>query len=125
MLNDPARLEGRSVSGYVLEELVGYGGMGAVYRARPSDGGSAVALKLLLRPSACSERFVDEARRLRDEARATQRLHHPNVVEIYDAGEDEELGPFVVYEYLPGDTLRDETNRGPLRVPSIRAVPWP
>src|SRR6476646_10290637 len=83
---------------YKLEELLGRGGMSEVYRAEDLELGRRVALKLLA-PDADTARFEREAR-------AVASLGHPNVMQLYDYGEDEGR-PYMVLEYVPGGTLED------------------
>jgi tetratricopeptide (TPR) repeat protein len=99
---EPQRLARGAVLGrYVIEELVGAGGMGVVYRARDPDLGRAVAIKQLGR---VRSDWQWRARLLR-EAQAMARLAHPNVVTVYDVGLAED-GLFVAMEYVEGATLR-------------------
>jgi hypothetical protein len=99
---EPARLARGAVLGrYVIEELIGAGGMGVVYRARDPDLGRAVAIKQLGR---VRSDWQWRARLLR-EAQAMARLAHPNVVTIHDVGLAED-GLFVAMEYVEGVTLR-------------------
>jgi tetratricopeptide (TPR) repeat protein len=99
---EPARLARGAVLGrYVIEELVGAGGMGVVYRARDPDLGRAVAIKQLGR---VRSDWQWRARLLR-EAQAMARLAHPNVVTVYDVGLAED-GLFVAMEFVEGATLR-------------------
>ncbi|TMQ06831.1 MAG: serine/threonine protein kinase [Deltaproteobacteria bacterium] len=86
---------------YVIEELIGAGGMGVVYRARDPDLGRPVAIKLLGR---VRSDWQWRARLLR-EAQAMARLAHPNVVTVYDVGLAHD-GLFVAMEYVEGVTLR-------------------
>src|SRR3954466_13603922 len=83
---------------YKLEELLGRGGMSEVYGAEDLELGRRVALKLLA-PDAESARFEREAR-------AVAALAHPNVMQLYDYGEDNGR-PYMVLEYVPGGTLED------------------
>jgi Tol biopolymer transport system component len=101
---------------YEIVELLGTGGMGEVYRARDPRLGRAVALKVLA-PHVASD--PDRVRRFQQEARATGILNHPNIVAVYDVGADE-TAPFVVYELLDGESLRDRLRRG--RLPESEAV---
>ncbi|HXG65867.1 MAG TPA: protein kinase, partial [Blastocatellia bacterium] len=92
-------------SKYELIELLGEGGMGAVYRARRVHIGDEVAVKVLHhkygREGATLERF-------RREARAAAALRHPNIVAIYDYGEARGDSPaFIVMELVSGRSLRD------------------
>ncbi|HMG57168.1 MAG TPA: serine/threonine-protein kinase, partial [Kofleriaceae bacterium] len=99
---EPPRLARGAVLGrYVIEELIGAGGMGVVYRARDPDLGRAVAIKQLGR---VRSDWQWRARLLR-EAQAMARLAHPNVVTVYDVGLAED-GLFVAMEYVEGVTLR-------------------
>lgn len=75
--------------------------MATVYRARDTDLDRSVAVKLLA-PGLAAD---DELRsRFVREARLSARLSHPNVVQVFDAGEDENR-PFIVMEFVPGETL--------------------
>jgi tRNA A-37 threonylcarbamoyl transferase component Bud32 len=83
-------------------ELVGQGGMGAVYKARQPALDRFVALKLV-RPRDADPTFAERFVR---EAKAMARLNHPHVVAVYESGEAGGL-PFLVMEYVDGVTLRD------------------
>ncbi len=84
--------------------------MGEVYRARDSRIGRDVALKLMPPGIAVHpERLL----RFEQEARATGALNHPNILAIYDVG-IEDGAPYVVYELLEGETLRDRLRKGAL-----------
>jgi TolB-like protein/predicted Ser/Thr protein kinase len=83
---------------YVVEALLGRGGMGAVYRVRDGKLDEVVALKLLtLETKSAQERFVSEVKLAR-------RVTHPNVARTHDFGEDG-LVRFLTMEYVPGTTL--------------------
>jgi serine/threonine-protein kinase len=83
---------------YVVEALLGRGGMGAVYRVRDGKLDEVVALKLLtLETKTAQERFVSEVKLAR-------RVTHPNVARTHDFGEDG-LVRFLTMEYVPGTTL--------------------
>jgi serine/threonine protein kinase len=88
---------------YRLERRLGHGAMASVYLARDSELDRPVAVKLLAENVAADEglreRFVREAR-------LAARLSHPNVVSIFDAGADEDR-PFIVMEYVEGETLAE------------------
>jgi hypothetical protein len=91
---------------YRLEERLGMGGMGVVYRAVHVVTGKPLAVKWILRPTA-DERV--RSRFLR-EARAAARIDHPNVVNVFDVGE---VGPcgYLVMELLRGETLKSRLLR--------------
>jgi serine/threonine-protein kinase len=89
---------------YYLEERLGEGGMGTVYRARHLEMDRPVAIKVL------HPRFVEnEAARMRFqlEARAAVRLHHANAVSVTDFGQTSDGLVYIVMELLKGPTLRE------------------
>ena len=89
-----------------LKEILGRGGMGVVYRGRQVSLDRVVAVKFLLLENVPESERQDAANRLHDEARAAARIRHKNLVEIISMGVDDEVGPYIVYEYLPGGTLK-------------------
>jgi serine/threonine protein kinase len=89
---------GFRVAGYVLERLVGVGGMAAVYRARDERLGRVVALKLLAGDEAVRMRFVREAR-------AVAAVDHPHIIPVYAAGEADGM-QFIAMRFVAGDTLQ-------------------
>ena len=99
---------------YKLEEVLGEGGMGLVFKAKDQKRGITVALKLLLQKQKTggSEILQAAAIRLRDEARAAAKLNHRGLVKIFDAGEDDHYGPYIVYEYLSGGSLASQLEHG-------------
>ena len=93
---------GRSLGGrYRLVELLGQGGMATIFRAVDTQLGRDVAVKLL-RPEYL--RDPDFSSRFRQEAQAAASLSHPNVVTVYDYGEDPS-GPYIVMELVDGEDL--------------------
>jgi len=100
---------------YELGPLLGRGGMGEVRAATDLRLGRAVAIKVLRSDLAEQEKLRGRFER---EARAAARINHPNVVAIYDIGEDDGV-PFIVMERLPGNTLSTEFASG--RVSQERA----
>ncbi len=91
-------------------ELLGQGGMGAVYRGRQRSLDRPVALKLISRELADDPAFLE---RFHDEARTLGRLKHPNIVAVYDYGQ---AGPYCyfVMEYVEGCNLREAIHAGRL-----------
>jgi serine/threonine-protein kinase len=104
---------------YRLEERIGSGGMSTVYRAFDETLERWVAIKVLHQTM---EDDPVQLERFRREARTVARLSHPHVVTVIDAGEDEGH-PFIVFEYVDGDTLKGLIRRtGPL--PVVEAVAY-
>jgi eukaryotic-like serine/threonine-protein kinase len=92
---------------YKLEAKLGSGGMSTVYLARDQTLDRQVAVKVMHREM--SEQ-ADQLARFRQEARAVAKLSHPNVVSVIDAGEDGGH-PYIVFEYVEGETLKQRINR--------------
>ncbi|HYO96989.1 MAG TPA: serine/threonine-protein kinase [Polyangiaceae bacterium] len=113
---DPAeRTLPDSIGRYEIVRLLGRGAMGRVLLARDPVLDRAVAVKLLRDDL----RLAPEQRaalisRMRQEARASARVTHPNIVGLFDMGEDAELGLYLVFEYAEGATLKERLLRGPL-----------
>jgi len=89
---------GSRVAGYLLERLVGVGGMAAVFRARDERLGRVVALKLLTGDEAVRRRFAREAR-------AIAAVDHPHIIPVYEAGEADGV-LFIAMRFVAGDDLR-------------------
>ena len=103
-----SQMIGTVLSGrYRLEAKLGSGGMSTVYLARDETLDRAVAVKVMHREM--SEQ-ADQLERFRQEARSVAKLSHPNVVAVIDAGEDGGH-PFIVFEYVEGETLKQRINR--------------
>ena len=99
----------RTIDGkYRLDQLIGRGGMGAVYEARDLRLDREVAVKVMLGGGFGHESAL---RRFRREAQAVARLNHPNIVALYDCGELEGGGAYLVMERIHGATLRAEMKR--------------
>jgi eukaryotic-like serine/threonine-protein kinase len=109
------RLGGR----YRLEARIGQGGMSMVYRALDETLQRRVAVKLMNREVVSDS---DQLERFRREARAVAQLNHPHVVGVIDAGEDEGR-PYIVFEYVEGETLKERIRRGG-RLPITEAVAY-
>jgi tRNA A-37 threonylcarbamoyl transferase component Bud32 len=96
---------------YQLDRILGSGGMGTVFAARHLQTGKRAALKWL------NQERLDAASlaRFAQEAQAAGRIHHPNVVALYDVGEEDGRS-FLVMELLEGQSLRERLSAGPLPV---------
>lgn len=94
---------------YVIEEVIGEGGMATVYRARHKLVDRPVAVKIM-NPMLASDPIVRE--RFRREAKSAQKLAHPNIIEIYDQGDTEDGTAYIVMELLRGESLASVIQRG-------------
>ncbi|HUB82359.1 MAG TPA: LpqB family beta-propeller domain-containing protein [Bryobacteraceae bacterium] len=110
-LNPGARL-----GAYEVVSRLGAGAMGEVFRARDMRLGREVALKILPAEFAIDP---DRRRRFEQESRAASALSHPNIVTVYDVGDQDGVS-YIVSELVDGESLRDLIERGP--VPLRRAI---
>ncbi|HQT31959.1 MAG TPA: protein kinase [Thiobacillus sp.] len=101
-----------TIGRYEILDEIGQGAMGTVYRARDPMIERVVAIKTVSIALLQQEGADAEARFLR-EAQSAGRLSHPNIVTIYDVSEADGLA-YIAMEYLPGKTLRDIMNQGPM-----------
>ncbi|HEX2676061.1 MAG TPA: serine/threonine-protein kinase, partial [Polyangiales bacterium] len=111
-MQDP--LLGRTVAGrYVIEDKIGGGGMGVVYRGRHQVIDREVAIKFLhprfTRDPTSRKRFLGEAR-------AANQINHENIIDITDFGETEDGQVYLVMEYLQGRSLDQEIAKRPMAV---------
>ncbi len=99
---------------YEIREQIGKGGLGAVYKALDTQLQREVAIKRVLSADKATEEEVREAaEKLIAEAQTLSSLNHPNIITVFDVGQDEE-GGFVVMELLKGETLDETIERGVL-----------
>jgi serine/threonine protein kinase/tetratricopeptide (TPR) repeat protein len=106
---------GTTIQHYRVDERLGAGGMGEVYRGEDTRLGRPVALKFL--PSSLKSDPESRARFL-NEARAASMLRSPNIAVTYDIGE-EDGADFIVMEYVDGELLSSRVARGPLPVREV------
>jgi pSer/pThr/pTyr-binding forkhead associated (FHA) protein len=110
---------GQTLSGCVIEGLLGRGGMGAAYLARRTSDGAAVVVKLLAPASAGDPKLVA---RLRREADALRRVKgHPNLVTVHEASVEGPGPPHLVLELAQGESLRQRIDRQGKLAPSDAA----
>src|SRR5438309_1648255 len=107
---------------YRLDARIGRGGMSTVYRAFDTVLERPVAIKLMHREIASDS---DHLERFRREARAVAQLNHPHIVTVIDAGDDGDPRfptPYIVFEYVEGETLKQRIRRcGRLAIPEAVA----
>jgi hypothetical protein len=104
-------LQGRTIGQYQILEEIGRGGMAIVYRAFQPSLNRYVAIKVLPRQFSFDGEFVERFHR---EAQAAARLRHPNIVVIYDVGQQDDVH-YIAMELLEGPTLKDLIQQqGPL-----------
>ncbi len=101
---------GTKLGPYEILSALGAGGMGEVYKARDSRLNRDVAVKILPASFAAD---ADRLQRFAQESRAAAALNHPNILSIFDIGDDRGT-PYVVFELLEGETLRDRLRTGAL-----------
>ena len=105
-------LVGQTIGHYKISESIGTGGMGEVYLATDITAGRKAALKLL------PMRFTGDAERLKrfqQEAHAVVALNHPNILTVYEIGEDHSTH-YIASELIEGETLRQRLMRGRIQV---------
>ena len=108
----PDSLLGTLVGSWVIEEKLGSGGMGVVYRARNRHLGRVDAIKMLKKDVNSSMEF---RKRFEKEARAAAGIQHPNVVRIYAVEFDPDLQQqYMVMEYIDGPDLGAVSDKGPM-----------
>ena len=98
---------------YEIHEKIGEGGMAFVYRGVDLQSGENVALKVLKKEFCYDEEFIQ---RFKNEATAAKKLSHPNIVGIYDVGNDEDVH-YIVREYIDGLSLDD-------LIKAKKKLPW-
>ncbi len=102
---------------YVIERRIGRGAMGAVYLARDPRINRPVALKAIPIEQEFEDEELKEARlRFYREAESAGRLTHPNIITVFDAGEEKGLA-YIAMEYMPGIALKDFTDPKRLLAP--------
>src|SRR5581483_2863149 len=106
-MNDPERL-----GKYHIRRILGRGAMGVVYEGFDPDIERSVAIKTIRMDAVDRELAEQYTARFRNEARAAGRLHHPNIIAIYDYGEQPPIA-YIAMEFVDGVGLRDYASRRP------------
>jgi len=101
----------KTIGRYVIDGTLGQGAMGVVYRAEDPLLKRRVAIKVV---RAAGEERAQALTRFQREAEISAQLNHPNVVTIYDVGEEPGLGPFIAMEYVEGHSLGSFVRDGSL-----------
>jgi predicted Ser/Thr protein kinase len=108
---------------YPVTRLLGTGAMGCVYLARDTELERDVAIKTVRLPPGSSGEHEAFLVRFRNEARAVARIRHRNIVAVYDVGNDREVGPYLVFEYIEGSNLKEIVRaKGPLMPEQVIAL---
>lgn len=102
-----AGLVSKTLGGYQIQERVGRGGMGTVYRATQLSLNREVALKVLSPRLLKDETFIEK---FKSEARSAGQLNHPNIVQVYDVGTDRQVH-FFSMEFMDGGSLQDKVGK--------------
>lgn len=111
-------MEPKKIGRYEIIELIGRGGMAAVYRAFDPNFKREVAIKVLPAKFLSDPTFRSRFDR---EAHTIAQLEHPTIVPVYDYGEDQEQ-PFIVMRLMPGRSLADRLANGPIPIPAILQI---
>ncbi len=116
--NQPPESSAPQIQGYDILKEIGRGGMGVVFKARHRQLDRFVALKMLLEGPFSKP---EHARRFLVEAKASARLQHPGIVQIYEVGQHEGR-PFLAFEYIDGGTLAEHIRGRPLQPNAAAAI---
>ena len=111
MILDDERMEKPNVGRYQIEKAIGRGAMGAVYLGTDPSIGRPVALKLIDLAHEFGQQDVEEVRAsIYREAETAGRLDHPNIITVYDVGEEDDIA-YIAMEYFPGEPLDAYTRK--------------
>lgn len=118
LLQPQTAVAGSQLGPYKIEEIIGAGGMGEVYRALDTRLGRTVAIKLIPHELTADPTY---RRRFLHEARAVSALNHPNIVALYDISHHQDI-EFLVMEYVPGKSLKELVSQQGLPFERVRGL---
>jgi serine/threonine protein kinase len=110
---------GKTIGNYAIQERIGKGGTGRVYLGVHTEDGRRAAIKILNPAGASDPETID---RFTTEARIVSNVRHPNIVCASDFGHLEDGVPYIIMEFLEGETLEQVLKRGP--PPLDDAIDW-
>jgi serine/threonine-protein kinase len=105
-----------TIGRYEIIRTLGKGAMGVVYQARDPALDRIVAIKTIVAPRSGKRMHTAYIERFKREAQAAAKMQHPSIVTIFDVGIENDAPPYMVLEYLPGDSLADRLDRVRLRL---------
>jgi serine/threonine-protein kinase len=107
----------KTIGRYEIIRTLGKGAMGVVYQARDPALDRIVAIKTIVAPRSGKKMHTAYIERFKREAQAAAKMQHPAIVTIFDVGSEEQSEtPYMVLEYLPGESLADRLDRVRLRL---------
>ena len=119
-MNDRPSLEGTLIAGkYRIKRRIGSGGMGAVYEGEHVEIGKRVAIKVIEHEHA---RSAELAARFRREARAASAVESEHIVQVFDVGQDDTIGLYMVMELLVGEDLASRLEKAGGKIPVADAL---
>jgi serine/threonine protein kinase len=106
----------KTIGRYEIIRTLGKGAMGVVYQARDPALDRTVAIKTIVAPRSGKRMHTAYIERFKREAQAAAKMQHPSIVTIFDVGIENDAPPYMVLEYLPGDSLADRLDRVRMRL---------
>jgi len=110
MIEGKMSLDPSTIGRFKVLGTLGSGAMGTVYLAEDPLLNRALAIKVVREGTGDADVLL----RFKREAEISARLNHPNAITVFDVGEEPDLGPYLVMEYVEGESLSDRIQRGPL-----------
>lgn len=110
MIEGKMSLDPSTIGRYKVLGTLGSGSMGTVYLAEDPLLNRALAIKVVREGTGDADVLL----RFKREAEISARLSHPNAITVFDVGDEPDLGPYLVMEYVEGESLSDRIQRGPL-----------